>query len=600
LSNLPHIHRRVGGVWYFERRVPLDVILSVDAWQRVFGGKKLWRKSLRTRNLIDAVERYYDVATEFEAFLADARGAIAAPTVLAHAQPQETSVLTTDEYTALGYREHKIITSGWSQLSAKSNVSAKFAEKFEADSAEYMANRPRRLEQIRNRNLRSVSGADWPLPFSRASEINVENGYNMSLESNRFGVLVGVIRGAMLRADADIVEIINGSLTSPSSASPVARDAAKINRALARRTPTISETVKTYVDAGGSNNKLAVRTKNGMHQALDEFVAAVGDKQLHHITRADVQRFLQLEGAKSVGGKTPSSIKRPMSPATVKKKMTFLRSAVAMAIDRENFEDANPFATVKVAGYVKAVNKAVTPDKRAFSLSELRTLLSHPWFVGCEDTSDRGSLRPGAHRLNDARFWGPILALYTGCRVGELGGLRLSEVFLDDDHPHIQIQPNRYRGIKNNKPRTVPILDALRSLGFDQYLRTVLATGADRVFPDWSPPKRISLDGDSDALWSSSKWPKAFNRTILPAALKGTLDPDMRRPVTLHSFRGSFKRLLEDSDIPKHYVDDIIGHAKSEIDQRYSGTRSIDFLSDRTRMLEYKNLSITTPVKKNP
>jgi integrase len=551
---------------------------------------------LQTRYQLDAIDRAYDAIKEFETLLADARGKMSSNKAFARDLPDETRVVTPEEYKATEHREHHRLVSPWSVLSAKSNVNNESAMKFKSDSAEYMERRIRRLEQIRARGADIECETDHQTPFGRARQINIDAGYNMSLDSNRFGTLVGIVREAMLRADSDIVAIIDGALISPSAASPLARDAAKVNKALARRTPTITEMVKTYIDAGGSRGGLGVRTKGEILQALGSFVEAVGDKQAHVIGKQDVQHFMAQEGSRIVGARTDTGVSRPTSPATITKKVTFLRSAFGMAIDRGTFDGPNPFVGTKLAGYVKAVDKAVMPDKRALNLNELRAIFSHPWFKGCVDRTDRGSLKPGAVRLNDARFWGPVLALYTGCRAAELGGLRLDEVKIDDDHPHLVIKPNDYRRTKSNTSRSVPILDALVNLGLKSYLDEVRASGADRVLPDWNPPFRKLEDGSSEAQWASAKWTKSFNRTILPSVLPHLSGADVRRDVTLHSLRGSFKRLLEDSDMPQQYVDDIIGHAKHDLDRRYSGTRNIDFLSERARRLDHSNLGLTSPI----
>lgn len=596
MSAIPHINDRRNGVWYYERRVPLDIVLRKDDWQRLFGGKRLWRKSLHTRRKIEALERGLAAAIEFEAILALA-GANVRGLLAGEARPflDEPKVLTPAEYKEVALRERARIADPWRFLSVRANNQSDHAAKFESTAREYVASRAERLRRINMRGYEDSVDGTVISPLTRAHQLNSEHGYNMPPHSDRFAVLVGTIREGMIQADRDIISIIEGALVAPETVSPIIKDAERINKALEKRSLTISESVAKFVAAGGSKGHLAGRTVVAANQALREFVAVIGDKQLHAINRADVQRFVKVQGESLVGGQSVGSIRRHVSPTTIQKKLTFLRSPVAMSIDHGAYEGENPFAAIRLSGLVKAVDRAVMPEKRAFESIELAALFQYPWFSGCAGTDDKSCHVPGDIRLNDSRFWGPVLALYTGCRAAELGGLMVSEVKFENSSPHLIIQPNKYRGTKNGKVRRVPILDVLFAKGFSKFVQSAQIGGHDRLFPDWIAASSTGTSDDHDKRWAAAKWPRAFNRTVVPAALGSLQAEGTRRSVTLHSFRGSFKRMLEDANVPQQYVDDIIGHAKHDLDQRYSGQRSIERLYKATHELDFDNLKIDAP-----
>jgi integrase len=349
--------------------------------------------------------------------------------------------------------------------------------------------------------------------------------------------------------------------------------------------PRISKVVADYV-----NKLTAGRTIREAKGALASFVAVVGDPPLDEITRSDFIRFCEHEGSRTVGGKDPKSVVRPVSPDTLKKKVGLLRSAINRAIQRDPALGPNPAANLDASLFTKPVPRALMPEKRPLDVHELKLILQHPWFTGC--ASDTNTHEPGDYRLAGAHYWVPILAMYTGCRAGELGGLRLSEIRLEHEHPHIVIQDNEHRTVKGSYRRKVPVLDALLEHGFDRFVERVAQARQDRLFPDWKAPA-VRVDASATA-WSNGAIIRAFNRTVLPQQLKGILQAGVRQEVTFHGFRGAFKTLLgrQEYGIPTNYKHEIIGHAKDNLDKRY--VREIDIADTymAARHCRYRGLTL--------
>jgi len=212
-----------------------------------------------------------------------------------------------------------------------------------------------------------------------------------------------------LQGSLDGFDIVYGRksiLNAPSSAEQSMRLSAAVDDHLTRHT-----------------NK---RTMRGIREARRCFVEAIGDLTLDQLRPDHFRKFCALEAAHDVGGKSKGSVHRPKSADTIDKKLTFLRSAITHAIDRGHFAGPNPVAGITAAPFVRPVNRAAMPDKRPFTTTELNRVFSYPWFTGCKSATRIH--QPGAHRLTGMWYWGPIVALLTGCRAGELGGLSLDEV----------------------------------------------------------------------------------------------------------------------------------------------------------------------------
>jgi integrase len=215
------------------------------------------------------------------------------------------------------------------------------------------------------------------------------------------------------------------------------------------------------------------------------------------------------------------------------------------------------------------------PDKRRLQISELNDLFAHPWFTGCASPNER--YKAGSYRLSGSEFWVPIVALYTGCRAAELGGMKVADVRLEDSHPHLIVRDNEYRRTKAQRTRRVPILDALITLGFPAYLNRIREAGHDRLFPDWTARLRKGAGPGDDPAWSNSGIIRAFNRKVIPAALGDRLPQGARREVTFHSLRGAFKAMLAaGNNIHPVLVNAVVGHKNEEMDGRYIGEATIE------------------------
>jgi integrase len=414
------------------------------------------------------------------------------------------------------------------------------------------------------------------LPLDEARHVAREHGFDAPEASETLGMIARAIRVGMERGHTRIVALGEGKIIPSLPAQSAAPS---------RRSVTIRDAFDSYL----KQRDLPTKSVSEVGLALRTFESVVGNKTLESITRDDIRAYVEHIANQKIGGKTPGSVSRYPQEDTLKKRLGFINAAINHALDKGLFDGRNPASNIRVSAFAKRVDRSVMPNKRRLKIDELNKLFQHPWFTGCRSSSE--THQPGNHRLNGVEYWGPILALLTGCRAGELAGLRLSEVRLDHPYPHLLIRPNEYRGVKNGESREVPILDMLMEHGFADYVERIARTGADRLLPDW---KGKAAPSGGKPAWSNGPMMRAFNRTVIPAALGKRLETGARLEVTFHGLRGAFKAMLSTHApaVNTNIINEIVGHAKSELDARYIGTISIEDTYPAIRGCRYKGLAL--------
>ena len=547
-NDIRHLCRR-NGVYYYERRVPQRVKDVSSAFDAFFGGQPLYRVSLRTKVQTEAMERAIEITRAFEARVRAALGDTAGPLPVRSSLPArdvtETVlakiVLAQRGLVARPYRTQRIVREGSKDGNAEYE---RMMDEFEQEA-----------EHIKAVCIDMDEPNHPKFDVSQIAEDIVESErLNAPLNSFARAEVVSAVRQGMLAGYTDVGDILQGKAIAHFSTVHSRK----------RKAPLISEVVGSYL-----SRKVRKRTINEIKGALAAFLSSVGDLPLDEIDRSHFQRFCGAEGSKDIGGKSANSVNRPMSAATLRKKVALLRAAINQAIERGEYEGENPAAKLNPVAFTRPVPRWTMPRKRPFTVEELNVLFAYPWFVGCRSASEPH--QPGDHRLSGMHYWVPILAMFTGCRAGELGGLMLSEVREKGSYPHLRIQDNKFRSTKKGYSRNIPLLDHLVELGFNEFVAAARMRGQTRLFEDWRPPAARTLS--DDLAWSNGAMIRSFNHTVLPKVFPDMLRPGVRRELTFHSFRGAFKSMLGllRHQIPVNYIHEVVGHAKPDLEERYTG-----------------------------
>lgn len=573
-ATIPYLRRR-DGVLQYERRVPLHVRQNRSLFAAAFQSRPLFRRSLRTKCHDEAALLYPGINREFEALL---RGSQLTASTVPQAEFTERRV-TDHDLASIAARYESLIAEPFERLHRKANVCPVAAAELSRLESELELDAEDIRAALRDRN--DESEAIVLRPVHEADALIKEVAFFAPVGSEIRGAIIGAVRSGMEQGYRRVADLSTGQEPP--------RLAGKAAPTIRSSSLTLADAVERYVSVRQPSAKAISETR----LALRQFEKVVGRKALAAITRDEVYSVVEHLSKQMVGGKTTGSVVRPLSEQSIRKRLRMLGSAVNFVRDRQLFTGDNPFADLRLSRHVAPIDKAVMPSKRRFQISELNAVFTHPWFTGCE--SDSKPYSPGNYRLTDERFWVPVLALFTGCRAGELGGMKVSEVRLNDRYPHFIVRDNEYRRTKSGRARSVPILDALLDLGFAEYVASVSDGNTERLFPRWVAPKRKGATEADDPAWSNSGVVRAFNRNVVPATLGSTLPTGARREVTFHSFRGAFKAMVGTwPNVPSLIYDEVVGHKQSDLNERYIGEVTIEETYPVMRGCSFKGLHLLT------
>lgn len=200
----------------------------------------------------------------------------------------------------------------------------------------------------------------------------------------------------------------------------------------------------------------------------------------------------------------------PVKPATLNAYVAKLSAILDFGV-REEWLASNSARRLSVRDPVPPQEK-----RASFTTPQLNRIFHAPPWNG----------PPQIEGANPARYWVPLLALFTGARAGELCQLRASDIEERAEALIIQVRPGERRRLKtNSSSRVIPIHPELITLGLVAYLEQVWEAGHERLFPEVSP--------DSLGRWShtTSEW---FSKHLKRISVSGTR-------LGLHSFRHNWE-----------------------------------------------------------
>lgn len=217
-----------------------------------------------------------------------------------------------------------------------------------------------------------------------------------------------------------------------------------------------------------------------------------------------------------------------------------------------------------VEGMVPPKSKKKTggrPDRLPFTKNDVELIFQAPLFKGVKSSADRHQHVPGDYLIGDHRFWLPILALFTGCRLEEMGQADAADVKQDEGVWYFNVttllddedyaDDEKLKGLKTeSSKRVVPIHPQLIEMGFLEYVDSVKGG---KLFPLLEPDRY----GCRTAAYSK-RFGRWLNRLGITSGLK-----------VFHSFRHLFKDACRIVEIPRHTEDRLTGHAKPTVGDRY-------------------------------
>jgi integrase len=259
--------------------------------------------------------------------------------------------------------------------------------------------------------------------------------------------------------------------------------------------------------------------------------------------RAAIDRMKVLLKEHREASKDPTAVPEPppkcLATKTIKRHMSCLSGFFSWLLQRRNdykYRSENIFAGFKF-------NIPDSP-RTMWTEEELQALFKTPVWTGSMPVH---RVTPGPHRIYDAAYWLPLLAVFHGLRLEEIAQLSAEDVFINDHVWVIRVHPERRNKLKNdNANRVVPIHKKLIELGFLTYVELIRKRDNRHMWPKLKP-------GSVDAKLSSY-YTKAFTNYCKAVGLYDPLRP-------FHALRATFRTFLEEQDIKSAHISKLLGHS---------------------------------------
>jgi integrase len=275
-----------------------------------------------------------------------------------------------------------------------------------------------------------------------------------------------------------------------------------------------------------------------------------GDVPVRLITKAHVRAYKEslLRTPKRHGN---SAV---LSPASVTKGLGAIRSVLAWAVG-QGYLDANPADGIRHAGARSAEQRS---RRLPYDADDLKRIF-------------------GQKREPGADTWLPLLGLWTGARLEELGGLRVEDIKEEGSVPYIFIRASDGRRLKNRgSERRVPLHSELVRAGFLDYVTERRRKGDVLLFPE--------LKADSHGT-RTRMWGKRFARHV--RLVCGVTD---KRKASFHSLRHSFVDAARAVMIEEHRHA-ITGHSGGGVGRTYGTSVPLSVLAESMAKVRYEGVS---------
>ncbi|QXQ08163.1 site-specific integrase [Sphingosinicellaceae bacterium] len=301
---------------------------------------------------------------------------------------------------------------------------------------------------------------------------------------------------------------------------------------------TVGTMLETVIERWSIERKVTAKTRDAAKASVRWLYEAIGRVAVEQITRRDMLDFKD----KLLGKGT--------TIANTKMKLSRISGLLGYALDNDMIP----------VNYAKGITlpdpKAAARKRAVYDTEALATLFAGPVHALGE--------RPPQGR-GEASYWLPLLALYTGARLEELGQLRPGDVrkaTYSDGNDEVQtawvinIVEDEADGLhlKNSgSARIIPVHPTLVELGFIDLVNTATAAKQKRIFSDLTPDKY----GSYTAKWSM--WYTVYRKNL------GLID----KRLVFHSFRHTFKDNARHSGMIEGVQRQIMGHSGEGVADDY-------------------------------
>ena len=298
------------------------------------------------------------------------------------------------------------------------------------------------------------------------------------------------------------------------------------------------------------------RTRITMHARLEGLAELIGGhRPLSSLTRADFNALrdqlrsypknrhrLRATRNQPLSQIIQSGKYEPLNARTAKKFFELARALISYAHDQGYLKEN------LAAGLTFSTKGAPSPRKRTYTPRQIEQLLNGPVYT---------LKAPPRWRLNDYRFWLPLLGLYSGTRLSELCQLQLGDIREELGVWVISISSSGARQLKTvDSERLVPLHKVILEAGFLEFHQQRLdATGSNLSAPLF---ENIRVHGDLSPGHTASRWYRGSDKDDKGYLGQCGLGED---ELTFHGLRHTFIQQFRRQKLDMLIGKALVGHA---------------------------------------
>ncbi len=409
------------------------------------------------------------------------------------------------------------------------------------------------------KRLNTNDPSTWPKSSSGKYEIDLQRGIykaDSKIPGDHENMMAAMDKIGMLPlprpevASPATIAAVESAVSSALKALPMA------SASTARKPMLISRVIPLYIQNLEMRSS-AEKTGETYESNCIKFLGVIGDKLIHEVTEDDIETF-----------KDWCLLDSPtLKLQSLDGRLYPISGLLKYAQKNGHFPRDVQVPTVGKFNLSKTEREKLAVSAEPFKVEELQKIFGQSAYLKYVSG-------------NPARYWLPLLSLYTGARIDELAQLHQSDL----SNPqgvrilHINDMDNKKVKSKAGK-RFVPIHPVLWDLGWKEYLSDI-----ERLYPDEAmafPHLVKTKNGYSAAVG------KAFNAYLSKIGIKKGGD-DQRKKV-FHSFRHTMNNEMANRGVSLELRCGLVGHELNNINSRiYTQDASHKSLMDSVMNLLYE------------
>jgi integrase len=401
--------------------------------------------------------------------------------------------------------------------------------------------------------------------------------------------LLGVLEGRQVLRRADAVEFWTSP--APPSLEPPEAPVSIESREGKPGRMKVSDLLERFISLEQPNPK----DESEMRGYVRHLISAIGDRPVRDVAIKDFDDFL-LKLRRFPVTKRPDILSLPFNDIIEKFGVDPdlpgpYKALANKTIRTKWFGSYNrlfKFAVVKQEVGFNPVTSSIPSksldepvERKAWTAGQIQEIFASPLFTGSENLRGPRS-KPGPLISKDARYWLPIVGLWSGMRLDEIGTLSSAELRLEAGVWVFDLTKRPLKGPRRVKTpgsrRLIPVHSRLKQLGFLQYA----GEQTEWLFPD------LRHDGlkPSDTTAAFSKWFGRWRRE------NGFHSDEMQ---DFHSFRGTFIEACREAEVEEEIRDRLTGHdghPSKRVSRKYGGV-SVGLLARNMEKVQFSTFMLT-------